>query len=216
MRYIHIIILCVLVCSCAKDMELATDVYTFRGRVEDFDMRVVLEEGSRDFFEGNLNLKDYEIEFLSKIAVPAIVQDIGHDIPLEITIAQGILESGWGRSELSKKSNNYFGIKDYGGGRSYPTREYKNGKFVKVNANFAVYIDMYDCMAGRTNWFYGNRRYKKVLGKDYNWRQWSVILQEKGYATDPDYAKKLQSIIKRYELDAYGSWARNHIFDFAD
>ena len=56
-----------------------------------------------------------------------------------LTIAQAILESGWGTSALARKSNNLFGIK--GNGKNYKTFEYINGKRIDIVDSFKVYPD---------------------------------------------------------------------------
>lgn len=211
MRYIIVALLVLVAVSCSCDYEIAIEDLTYQGKKDRTPIKQVLEQGTYEWFENNLTLKDYQLEFLSSVAVPATVQDLGHHIPLEVTIAQGILESGWGRSRLSKEANNYFGVKDRKNGVEFTTTEYRRGKYVKETAKFAAYSDIYDCMSSRAHWFYNNRRYKNVFKKDLEWKEFTVILQKKGYATDPNYAKKLQRVIKMYKLDHYGEWIRRDL-----
>ncbi len=118
-------------------------------------------------------------------------------IPASITLAQGILESGYGEGTLAKKANNHFGIKchkDWKGksithdddekGECF--RSYKNPlKSYRDHSLFLVDRDRY------SNLFTLNR-------KDY--KGWASGLKAAGYATDPKYADKLISLIERFNL----------------
>ena len=77
-----------------------------------------------------------------KIAVPAaqFTQRM-YGVPASITIAQAILESGWGKSELARSANNYFGIKVPSSGAyvEFETAEYVHEKKVMVRGYFASY-----------------------------------------------------------------------------
>ena len=121
-------------------------------------------------------------------------------IPASITLAQGILESGYGEGTLAKNANNHFGIKchkDWKGKtithdddekgecfRSYknPLRSYRDHSLFLVNR------DRY------SNLF-------KLKRKDY--KGWATGLKAAGYATDPKYADKLISLIERFKLTRF-------------
>ena len=121
-------------------------------------------------------------------------------IPASITLAQGILESGYGEGTLAKNANNHFGIKchkDWKGKtithdddekgecfRSYknPLRSYRDHSLFLVNR------DRY------SNLF-------KLKRKDY--KGWATGLKAAGYATDPKYADKLISLIERFNLTRF-------------
>lgn len=133
-------------------------------------------------------------------------QDYG--ILPSIVIGQAILESDWGKSELSAKYNNLFGIKAFGANDQsvkLKTQEYKNGKWVTVEAEFKVYPSWEDCLIDHTKLFVNGvdwdpYLYQGVLMAD-NYRTAAKALQVAGYATDPTYAKKIIEVIETYQLN---------------
>ena len=122
-----------------------------------------------------------------------------YGIPASITLAQGILESGAGRGDLTKKGNNHFGIKchDWTGDRVYHDDDELQECFRKYNDPKYSYRDHSLFLTGRS-------RYQdlfKLRKNDY--KGWAKGLKKAGYATDPKYPNKLISIIERYQLDRY-------------
>lgn len=125
-----------------------------------------------------------------------------------ISIAQAILESNWGRSELATKANNLFGIKGDHNGASYTvaTKEFVDGKFITVDAAFRKYpswnesIEDHGQFFTSTNWRKDN--YKKVVGET-DYRTAAGELSNSGYATDPNYSKKLTDLIEAHNLTEY-------------
>ena len=120
-----------------------------------------------------------------------------YGIPASITLAQGILESGAGRSGLSRKSNNHFGIKchkDWTGERVYHDDDELQECFRKYKDPDISFRDHSLFLTERT-------RYKDLfkLKKD-DYKGWAKGLRKAGYATDPKYPKKLIDIIERYKL----------------
>ena len=117
-----------------------------------------------------------------------------------LTIAQAILESGWGTSALARKSNNLFGIK--GKGANYKTFEYINGKRVDIVDSFKVYPDWETSVADHSNLFLRLSRYQNLIGeRDYKTACRKVY--EDGYATAPNYSSALISLIEQYKLYQY-------------
>ena len=120
-----------------------------------------------------------------------------YDIPASITLAQGILESGNGRSQLASKSNNHFGIKchvGWKGQKVYHDDDEKGECFRKYKFVETSYKDHSEFLSGR-------RRYAnlfKLRKSDY--KGWAKGLKKAGYATDKKYPKKLIKIIETYEL----------------
>lgn len=124
-----------------------------------------------------------------------------------LTIAQGILESGWGKSTLALYANNLFGMKATTSwmGRIYnaETKESFDGtSLVSTTANFKAYDNWEESIADHSTLFVNSSRYKKVVGElDYK-----IACQEvknAGYATDPDYPNKLIALIEQYKLYDY-------------
>lgn len=117
-----------------------------------------------------------------------------------LTIAQAILESGWGTSALARNSNNLFGIK--GKGESYKTFEYINGKRVDIVDSFKVYPDWETSVIDHSNLFLRLSRYQNLIGeRDYKTACKKVY--EDGYATAPNYSSALINLIEQYKLYQY-------------
>jgi hypothetical protein len=131
----------------------------------------------------------------------AIEQQRKHGIPASITLAQALLESGAGKSELATKANNHFGIKctsDWTG----KTYTYSDNR---ANECFRKYADVADSYEDHSL-FLKRKRYESLFSlsvKDY--KGWARGLKECGYATDPKYPSKLINIIELYELDKLSS-----------
>lgn len=135
-----------------------------------------------------------------------------------LVMAQAILESGWGRSELSVASNNLFGVKagkDWLGDKvKFPTKEYINNKWIDTEAYFRKYDTLDGSILDHAK-FLNKLRYSSVINeKDY--KKACHNIYESGYATDPDYPEKLIRIInenKLFEYDTLESinkhWAEN-------
>ena len=129
----------------------------------------------------------------------AIEQMNRYHIPASITLAQGLLESGAGRSELAQKSNNHFGIKchSWDGSRTYHDDD-------EIGECFRVYKSARDSYEDHSIFLATSSRYAflfKFAQTDYE--NWARGLKRAGYATSPTYADKLIEIIERYDLDRF-------------
>ena len=145
-------------------------------------------------------------EFVEKIAPIAQDEQRKYHIFASITIAQAALESNWGQSELATQYYNLFGVKSDTGGLM-TTKEYVNGQWIVVRARFAIYqswresIEQHTALlVNGTSW--DSSHYQAVISAN-NYEEAAQALQQKGYATDPNYAQKLISLIKTYNLDKY-------------
>lgn len=122
-----------------------------------------------------------------------------------LTIAQGILESAWGASRLSRAPHyNLFGVKasqaDIAAGRSVnlQTTEYRGGAPFVENHHFRTYKDHGESIRDHSRVLL-LPRYKKLIGEtDYVAACYAV--QKAGYATDPNYALLLINVIRTYKL----------------
>lgn len=119
-------------------------------------------------------------------------------IPASITLAQAILESGDGNSELAKMSNNHFGIKchDWKGERVYYDDDKKGECFRKYTDAGASFVDH--------SKFLLRKRYESLFDlniKDY--KGWARGLKKCGYATNPAYARLLIDLIEKNDLHKY-------------
>jgi len=132
----------------------------------------------------------------------AIEQMMRYHIPASITLAQGLLESGAGRSELTRNSNNHFGIKcnnNWTGRRTYHDDDAKNDCF-------RVYDSAYDSYEDHSKFLSSNQRYRPLFQlKPTDYKGWAKGLKACGYATSPVYAEKLVEIIQLYKLYQYDS-----------
>jgi LysM repeat protein len=123
-----------------------------------------------------------------------------YGIPASITLAQGILESGVGKSDLAVKANNHFGIKchnDWDGEKVYHDDDKSNECFRKYNRPEESFIDH--------SLFLKNRaRYSFLFELDKtDYKAWAKGLKQAGYATDPNYAKRLITLIEENNLHQY-------------
>lgn len=140
-------------------------------------------------------------EYIKKYQLLAIKEMGRSGIPASIKMAQAVLESGNGHSELSRKSNNHFGIKckrNWKGKKVYYDDDRKNECFRKYKTVEDSYID-------HTNFLMSNPRYAflfELAPDDY--KGWARGLKQAGYATARHYHKRLIKIIeenKLYRLD---------------
>jgi|TARA_B110000027_G_scaffold121431_1_gene135588 flagellum-specific peptidoglycan hydrolase FlgJ len=147
--------------------------------------------------KGNKPLNKYTLQYIKKYAPLAVLEMHKYNIPASVTLAQGILESGNGRSQLASKSNNHFGIKchtGWKGAKVYHDDDEKGECFRKYKYVQSSYKDHSEFLSGR-------RRYAslfKLRKSDY--KGWAKGLKKAGYATDKKYPKKLIKIIEEYKL----------------
>jgi flagellum-specific peptidoglycan hydrolase FlgJ len=125
-----------------------------------------------------------------------------YGIPASIILAQGILESGAGKSSLAVTANNHFGIKCH--------NDWKGESVLKdddaAQECFRKYNDPAESFKDHATFLTGRNRYASLfeLSKD-DYEAWAKGLRLAGYATDPNYPQKLISYIESYELYQYDS-----------
>ena len=129
----------------------------------------------------------------------AIEEMLRYNIPASITLAQGLLESGAGRSELATKGNNHFGIKCHGwAGRSVYHDDDESQEC------FRAYDNARDSYEDHSKFLKSGRRYAFLFQLDRtDYKGWAYGLKSAGYATSPTYAKSLINIIETYGLNKY-------------
>ncbi len=127
-----------------------------------------------------------------------------YGIPASIILAQGILESNSGNSELARYANNHFGIKctgDWRGKTMYHDDDKPNEcfrKYPNVEASYADHVA-----------FLQRPRYAALFdlrSKDY--KGWARGLKKAGYATNPRYPELLINLIEKYDLDKFDSYRK--------
>lgn len=145
---------------------------------------------------------DHEREFAAKLLVHAKRAADQLGTTPEVLVAQAALETGWGRHVMpgqdGRSSHNLFGIKADrswdGATVSRRTLEYFDGRPVKVNAAFRSYDDFGAAFDDYARFIRQNPRYQQALERASNPRAYAAALQQAGYATDPQYARKILQI----------------------
>ena len=153
-------------------------------------------------------------EYIVRYKDAAIVEMKRSGVPASITLAQGLLETENGNSDLLQRSNNHFGIKcksDWKGESVKHTDDALNECFRKYNSALESYAD-------HSNFLKSSARYSTLFTLDaYDYKGWAHGLKKAGYATNPRYPQILISNIERYQLFHYdqmnGSDNKIHILD---
>ena len=139
--------------------------------------------------------------YIAQFKQVALEQEREFGIPAPITLAQGILESGAGKSELTRNSNNHFGIKKGEGDWNGPL--YYAWDDEPQKSAFRVYSSAAESYRDHSLFLKNNGRYKSLFSKSvYDYRGWANGLQRAGYASSPTYAKALIGYIDSYKLYA--------------
>lgn len=135
-------------------------------------------------------------EYIDQWKSVAVSQMIQSKIPASITMAQGILESGYGNSVLAQKANNHFGIKCH---------EWKGATFFidddKPNECFRNYRNASESFKDHSEFLTGRSRYANLFTlKITDYKGWANGLKAAGYATNPKYPHLLIDLIERLNL----------------
>ncbi len=139
-------------------------------------------------------------EYIEMYRELAILEMQRTGVPASITLAQACLESSNGNSDLSRKSNNHFGIKcktTWNGMRVYHDDDERNECFRRYNSVEESFID-------HSNFLSANPRYAPLFSLDItDYRGWAHGLKRAGYATNPRYAEELIRIVEENQLYFY-------------
>lgn len=151
------------------------------------------------FFSFYSSAQMSRVQYIEKYKQIAINQMSNHGIPASIILAQAILESQSGNSELASKSNNHFGIKchsSWTGDRVYHDDDKEQECFRKYDN---VEESFYDHSI-----FLQSKRYHSLYEISiYDYKGWAKGLKKAGYATNPKYASLLIKIIEDNNLTIY-------------
>lgn len=152
-----------------------------------------------------------QMDYIQKYKNLAINEMESSGIPASIKLAQGMLESASGLSELAMNANNHFGIKCAGSQWSGSTYHKKDDDFDKdgklTESCFRRYSSVAESFADHSAFIRDPRKYNRygflfnLSRTDY--KAWARGLQSAGYATSSDYADRLISLIERYQLYQY-------------
>jgi hemagglutinin len=142
-------------------------------------------------------------EYIDRYCSLAMEHQEEYGIPASITLAQGLLESAAGRSTLASEGNNHFGIKCH--------KEWKGKTMLRDDDArdecFRAYATPEESFRDHSL-FLRRTRYSRLFNLDVtDYQNWAKGLRECGYATDPNYAARLITIIERYSLYSYDTAA---------
>lgn len=140
-------------------------------------------------------------DYIDTYGAMAVEQQELHGIPASITLAQGLLESAAGRSTLATRGNNHFGIKCH--------NTWSGDTMLRSDDNpddcFRVYRNAAESFNDHSL-FLLKKRYSPLFELDpLDYAGWARGLKKCGYATDPNYASRLITIIERYALYLFDS-----------
>jgi len=156
--------------------------------------------GTTDLFAAS-PLKLTRQEYIDKFASIAVQEMIDYHIPASITMAQACLESSNGNSELTRQSNNHFGIKCKSNWTG-PTVRHNDDE---ASECFRKYRTPEESFRDHSEFLTTSTRYSFLFSYDIrDFKKWAHGLKQAGYATDPAYPNKLIKIIEEfrlYELD---------------
>lgn len=139
------------------------------------------------------DIRDYIVEY-QEVAIQKMVE---YKIPASITIAQGIFESACGKSRLATQGNNHFGIKCH---------EDWSGDTILVDDDelqecFRKYPSVAESFTDHSLFLVNRRRYANLFTLDItDYESWARTLKADGYATNPQYADRLISLIQRFDI----------------
>mgnify|MGYP000134334488 CR=1 FL=1 len=142
-------------------------------------------------------------DFISLIGGAAKASAKLSSVPASFTVAQAALESAWGESLLARQGKNLFGVKAdsswQGDVLTINTREFLHGTWVMVPARWRKYKDWQTCIDDHAAFLHQNRRYAACF-QCTSGDAFARAVAKAGYATDPDYADKVVSIITQHRL----------------
>lgn len=147
-------------------------------------------------FAETIDRQALKMEYIDKWRTIAVQQMIHHKIPASITLAQGLIESAAGTSDLATKGNNHFGIKchEWKGDRMFHDDDLAGECFRVYGTAELSFVDHSAFLTSRP-------RYASLfsLGAT-NYQDWALGLKKAGYATNPQYANILIKLIEDFHL----------------
>jgi uncharacterized protein YraI len=149
-------------------------------------------------------------QFIAASVAPAQQGYREFNVPASVTIAQAILESGWGRSGLAHNDLNYFGIKCFDGSpgpigtgcHTYNTSECTPTCYA-TEASFRTYASVTDSFRDHGRFLTTNSRYRPAFGYSHDADQFLYQIWKAGYATSPTYVANVSSLMQQYNLYRY-------------
>lgn len=159
-------------------------------------------------------------EYINEYSPIAESEMLRVGIPASIKLAQGLLESNWGRSILATKGNNHFGIKcgkTWAGKEIYRKDDDYTANGTLMQSCFRAYDSAFESYMAHSE-FLQRKRYADLFElSTLDYKSWAAGLKNAGYATDPKYPNKLIQIIEKYELYRFDrEMNQNFIEEVAD
>jgi len=141
--------------------------------------------------------------WLRSMVASAQVTERKYGVLASVTLAQCILESGWGKSQLARRCNNYFGIKALPGEpyEQFTTREVVAGRSVNELARFAKYPSAIESFEAHARLL--STHYPAAMRYGSDPRAFCLALEQEGYATEPEYSALLYRLIEQLDLVQY-------------
>jgi flagellum-specific peptidoglycan hydrolase FlgJ len=145
--------------------------------------------------------------FLNSAGAAAQLTQAKYGVPASITIAQAILESGWGKSGLSVQANNYFGVKAVQGQDyvDFRTTEYYHGVKTIVMAEFAKYHTIADSFDAHAKLLATLSRYAPAMKVAHDPAAFAAAIKAGGYSTAADYPQELMQLVNEFQLSKWDS-----------
>ena len=151
-------------------------------------------------FAQNTQKKKETVDYIDKYKDIAMKEMVKYKVPASITLAQGILESGNGKSKLATKGNNHFGIKCHSDWKGKTMRQDDDAP----QECFRVYKDAEESYRDHSEFLKKSPRYASLFElKITDYKAWAKGLKKAGYATLPTYANVLINLIETYDLQKY-------------
>ena len=151
-------------------------------------------------FSQNTQKKKETLDYIDEYKDIAMTEMVKYKIPASITLAQGILESGNGKSRLAKQGNNHFGIKCHSDWKGKTMRQNDDAP----NECFRVYKNAEESYRDHSKFLKESTRYASLFDlKITDYKGWAKGLKKAGYATLPTYAAVLINLIETYDLQQY-------------
>lgn len=146
------------------------------------------------------NRGDIYEKYIQKYYPAAVEQMKKYKVPASITLAQGLLESAAGTSELARKANNHFGIK--------ADKSWNGPRKKRQGSWYRSYSSADDSYEDHSKFLVGRERYASLFRlKSNDYKGWAKGLRNAGYAEDRAYPQKLISLIERYQLYKFDDYS---------
>ncbi len=150
------------------------------------------------------------LDYVNRFKEIAMREQTRVGIPASVTLAQGLLESNAGRSDLAQKGNNHFGIKchaDWQGGTYYLVDDDRDATGALIKSCFRMYNSPEESYVAHSEFLHDPKKVQRY-GSLFNYpptdyENWSQGLVRAGYATDPTYGDRLIKLIEDYQLHDY-------------